>query len=41
VQSVAVGVIRVRNIYVQKSGLPTVDRRAKEIDSSPAKGEHR
>lgn len=38
-QSVTVGVIRVRDVYVQKSGLPTVARRAKEIDSSPAKGE--
>lgn len=38
VQSVAIGVIGVRNVHVQKSGLPTVNRRTEKIDSSSAKG---
>lgn len=38
-QTVTVGVIRVRDVYIQKSSLPTVAGGAKKIDSSPAKTE--
>jgi len=38
-QSVAISMIRVCNIHIQKSGLPTITWCAKKIDSSPAKGE--
>lgn len=38
-QTVTIGVIRVCDIYVQKSSLPTVAWGAKKIDSSPAKEE--
>lgn len=37
-QAVTIGMIRVRNVYIQKGSFPPVTRSTKKIDSSPAKG---
>lgn len=38
-QSVTVGMICMRDVYIQKSSFPTIAGGAKKIDSSPAKEE--